>query len=319
MARKLPWAQTDQAPKPERRRQKTPEARLTKASEPDSTGRDKDPKAVVKRRHRSRSRSTSPPPGPPSVEPMREGFEEDDIWIIVEDEFEALAKTFTAHLHHAEYKKLVKKARDAPPKSLPTATSPMSKETIRRLQRDSLRHKQEEAVEGIGAGSASRPTEDNVEDPWRGTSIAGLIATGSQEKRSLRGIDRLPSSTRAAQGFARPGSRDGEQLDLELPHHTERLGRAEATDLEGAPDVTRSGAVTNSAQARQAETLHASRRPESARSKTDARGHPPETTSKDAMPASKRPLGSSLLAKRKKVRHEDSREERLSQVPMFLI
>jgi hypothetical protein len=42
---------------------------------------------------------------------MKDGLAGDDIWVMVEDEFLATAKAFTAHLHHAEYQRLKGLAR----------------------------------------------------------------------------------------------------------------------------------------------------------------------------------------------------------------
>jgi hypothetical protein len=315
MPRKLPWASVPAATKSEQQRLKTPEPPAELALE-GSSDRGRSANPPVKRRPRSRSHSTSPPPGPPSIKPMREGFDQDDIWMIVEDEFEAIAKTFTAHLHHAEYKKLVKKAREAPPKSLPTPSSPMSKETRRRLQRNTLHLQQQQSLDEIGAGPSTRNTEDNVEDPWRGTSIAGLIASGSQEKRSLKGIDRLPSSTRAAQGFARPWSRDGVRNDIKSVPQPKRprLDKEPAVN----PEIsTHSPVLEHGVEERRVPSKSDGRRDEvqslnGGKRSADAN----RTQSKAATP---RRSISSLLAKRKKVKQEDSKEERLSQVPMFLI
>lgn len=316
MARKLPWASSGQS-KPTQERGKSPDEPKDASDQDQARSRSRN--TTIKRRKRSRSHSTSPPPGPPPVEHMREGFEEDDIWMIVEDEFEALAKTFTAHLHHAEYKKLVKQAREAPPKALPTATSPMSKETRRRLQRDTLHHKQQEALDGIGAGRRHGVSDEHVEDPWRGTSIAGLIASGRQEKRSLKGIDRLPSSTRAAQGFARPGSRDGPQPEAEPVHQKKRLKIPEPNEGESSGHAARA-----SAQSRLLRNTHRDSPPpfENNRSRlrtTATDNTPPRQATNNTTSTTPRPAVKSLLSKRKPAKKEDSKEERLSQVPMFLI
>lgn len=139
---------------------------------------------------------------------MIEGYDEDDIWMMVEDEFQTLAQSFTAHLHHAEYKRLMKKAREAPRRELPEPTSPMSTTTKQKLQRQARDKSNKEVLDRMILGSQSADMandveEDKVDDPWRGTALAGLIATGSQEKTSLKGLDKMPSSTRAAQGFAK--------------------------------------------------------------------------------------------------------------------
>lgn len=319
MPRRLPWAQNGTNIKVEPPRQKTPDVRNLRDSRRSSPDRSRSMRPVVKRRQRSRSHSTSPPPGPPSVEPMREGFEEDDIWMMVEDEFEALAKTFTAHLHHAEYKKLVRKARDAPPKELSTTASSMSKETIRRIQRDNLRQKQQETMAEIGAGSGGGTAEDNVEDPWRGTSIAGLIASGSEEKRSLKGIDRLPSSTRAAQGFARPDSKDDEHTDAE-PATPQKPSRSEQpTGVSSSRHAATSAPASKPAQVSRygpEKTVRRSLDSVSKKPASNASSMPPPDHTQPTVTA---PAKTPLLAQRKKIKKEESREERLSEVPMFSI
>jgi hypothetical protein len=53
---------------------------------------------------------------------MQEGYDADDIFMIVEDEFQTVAQSFTHHLHHAEYVRMKKKARTVPP---PTSAIPL--------------------------------------------------------------------------------------------------------------------------------------------------------------------------------------------------
>src|SRR5256885_12712987 len=55
-------------------------------------------------------------------------------------------------------------------------------------------------------------TDDEEEtrgnDPWQGTSLAGLMANDSPRKRTaLVGLQQIPSTTRAAKGFG-PGERE---------------------------------------------------------------------------------------------------------------
>jgi hypothetical protein len=213
MARKLPW--TSEA-EPSAKRQKTVQAVL-----PDFAPADRNARQSVsaqgerghggsstprRRRRRSRTPSNSPPPAPAPTEPMITGYDADDVWMMVEDEFQSLAQSFTRHLHHAAYKEMVKKAKEQPRKALPEPTSPMSKKTKQRLQRESLADKQQEglqkAIPGIDTARAS-DTAGEPTDPWRGTALAGLMATSSQERTSLKGLDRMPSSTKAASGYSR--------------------------------------------------------------------------------------------------------------------
>ncbi|KPI38048.1 uncharacterized protein AB675_1151 [Cyphellophora attinorum] len=118
-------------------------------------------------------------------DPMREGFEADDIWMMVEDEFNEVAKAFSAHLHQAEYERRVKAAKEAPPKSPP------------------LHARQAASLTQIGIEPEAIDAGGQDDDPWRGTHLAPLVSVGSRKKISLKGLDRLPSSSRAAQGFSR--------------------------------------------------------------------------------------------------------------------
>jgi hypothetical protein len=141
---------------------------------------------------------------------MHEGYDADDIYIMVEDEFYTVAQTYTAHLHLAEYKRLVKQAREAPPKALPEPKSPMSRQAKQRLKSDALQLKQKDALQKV-LGSTSMEAEeeeeeDKVADLWSGTSLAPLMAGGNQEKTSLLGLERMSSNTKAGMGFVRsPG------------------------------------------------------------------------------------------------------------------
>jgi hypothetical protein len=248
---------------------------------------------------------------------LREGFENDDIWMMVEDEFQALAQSFTAHLHRAEYKRLMKKAKDAPPKPLPEPTSPMSKETQRMLQRRALVDKQNKALECITAASeiervSDDADEEKVEDSWRGTALAGLMALGSQEKTSLKGLEKLPSSTRAAQGFPKA-----------VPKSSTRTANAidELTGLRAMLKDSHANDISERGQQKSPQQLDASSKslneskgypdehPATSRKRNTARSAPAKTTSRPPRPP---------LLNREKLK-EESKEDRLAEVPMFLV
>lgn len=325
MARKLPWAGGTQ--QTQKRVHATARAR-PQVDRPQSdhgarkeTGQShiKTPtSSPAKRRPRSRSPSTSPPPGPPVVEPIFEGYDEDDIWMMVEDEFQTLANSFTAHLHHAEYKRLMKKAREAPRKQLPEPTSPMSNETKRKLERVGLDMRQQDALNRITSGarvdtSADDAEEDKVEDPWRNTTLAGLMALGSQEKKSLKGLEKLPSSTRAAKGFSKAESaapaRRGDAID-ELMRLSEDRNEVQHSSKTRASTVN-FGTDTGHHNRSSKVPAHDSR--------NDLR--PTSTSLKDPAPqrpSTRRPSIPPPLLKRKRAK-EESKENRLAEVPMFLI
>jgi hypothetical protein len=139
---------------------------------------------------------------------MHEGYDADDIFMVVEDEFQTVAQSFTHHLHHAEYVRMKKKARMASP---PTPTIPldgMRAETKNKLEAKNLSSRQNRAIKDMigvtGLASPEEEEEEKANDPWQGTSLAGLMSTdGTQTRTALIGLEQIPSSTRAARGFGR--------------------------------------------------------------------------------------------------------------------
>jgi hypothetical protein len=139
---------------------------------------------------------------------MHEGYHADDIFIMVEDEFQAVAQTFTRHLHHAEYVRMKKKVRAAPPPAVSQPLQGMRAEINKRLEMKDLHDRQNIAVKSVidGAGRASPDNEKEAQlnDPWQGTSLAGLMVKDSTQNRmALVGLEQMPSTTRAANGFNR--------------------------------------------------------------------------------------------------------------------
>jgi hypothetical protein len=136
---------------------------------------------------------------------MMEGYENDDIYIMVEDEFHSIAQTFTQHLHHAEYQRLKKKARDVGPPAL-QPTEQMREETTKKMGARTLRARQKETIANLanGANLSMQENEGQEDDPWLRTSLAGLMTNASNHKRTaLVGLEKIQSSTRAAKGFGR--------------------------------------------------------------------------------------------------------------------
>jgi hypothetical protein len=152
---------------------------------------------------------------------MHDGYDRDDIYIMVEDEFQSVAQSFTAHLHQAEYKRLVKEAKEAGPKALPEPTSPMSKQAKNRLAAAKLKKRQDDSLRWTGSlrtTGADEEEEEELADLWSGTSLAPLMVSGSQEKRSLVGLQRMSSSTKAGLGITRSqGSQSQPQSSTDRP------------------------------------------------------------------------------------------------------
>ncbi|KIW36867.1 uncharacterized protein PV06_10982 [Exophiala oligosperma] len=228
MARTLPWT-TDHAPPPKKQRTIGSVRSHTEPSSPPALGRlseavetpaqenlsDRTPA----KRDRGATPTSSPVKAPPSSELMHDGYDGDDIYIMVEDEFNTVAQSYTAHLHLAEYKRLVKQAREAPPKALPEPTSPMSKQAKQRLKADALQHRQKDVLQRVLGRSAVDEEEDAGDDLWSGTSLAPLMTGSNPGKTSLLGLEKISSNTKAGMGFVRPNSsgssgKDSESDDL---------------------------------------------------------------------------------------------------------
>ncbi len=157
---------------------------------------------------------------------MHEGYDVDDVYMMVEDEFQTVAQSFTHGLHHAEYMRMKKKARQAPRPALPQTVIGMRTELKRKYEANGLHARQKRAVKSMVNG-ASRLTPDDEEeinerDPWQGTSLAGLMSMdGSQKKTALVGLENIASSTRAAKGFSRgkgesPAKREEKRSIIEI-------------------------------------------------------------------------------------------------------
>ncbi|PYH43950.1 uncharacterized protein BP01DRAFT_416957 [Aspergillus saccharolyticus JOP 1030-1] len=183
--------------------------------------------------------SPTPPSSPihrcPSEEYLIPGLQNDDIYMMVEDEFYAVAQTFTQHLHYAEYvrrKKEVKALqRQQQQEQLlrqagngsaigdlvrrPTdGVTPVSEESKKKEAREVLSARQKEGLETMVAGGgrvvvSSDGEDDEVDDAWVGTSLHELMVS-PRKNRSLVGMQGIRSSTRAAAGLvaqAREGFR----------------------------------------------------------------------------------------------------------------
>ncbi|KAF4549169.1 Hypothetical protein D9617_23g005840 [Elsinoe fawcettii] len=120
MPRTLPWKKDQSGSTPTRPRppgpgntSATPKRKRTTACDDEdainTTGLSTPERRA--RRRPGKTLSTSPPPAPPDQEPIREGYSADDIYMMVEDEFLSTAQLYTQHLHHAEYQRLKKLAK----------------------------------------------------------------------------------------------------------------------------------------------------------------------------------------------------------------
>lgn len=231
-----------------------------------------------------RTPSASPPPAPPTeeysrVKPdpltippelthlrlMQEGLDRDDIYIMVEDEFHAIAKTFTQHLHHAEYIRLkaLTKARNASVASTNSrpvdSITAMRAETKKRKEAEARDVRNKAALEQLKnpAAQAQRQKSDSDfsdldvdgrdDGRWKGTALHGLMMTSPRKnKTSLTGLQNVKSSTRAAAGFSKaeniPTPQSTKTFDLDPKPRPEkqileRVSESSTTDGSDTDDL----------------------------------------------------------------------------------
>lgn len=165
---------------------------------------------------------------------------------MVEDEFYAMAQTFTQHLHYAEYLKRKKEAKLhnlAAIKDLdrPTdGTTSKSEETKRKQAAAALSARQRaglEEIEGKRPQLDSDREEDDTEDDegLAGTSL-GYLMTSPRKARSLVGMQGIKSSTRAAAGFAQASGAKRQKTNIDA--HAHSLSNSEVEGDDHASDAT---------------------------------------------------------------------------------
>lgn len=124
---------------------------------------------------------------------------------MVEDEFYAVAQTYTQHLHYAEYLRRRKEVKAENATILgeierPTDNrTPLPKNVERKREHEALRERQKAALTEVEGGRANE-NDDDDDKLWAGTHLHSLM-TSPRKTRSLAGHHTLKSSTRAAAGF----------------------------------------------------------------------------------------------------------------------
>ncbi|KAI5247685.1 hypothetical protein E4T42_05968 [Aureobasidium subglaciale] len=185
----------------------------------------------------ARSPSTSPPPAPPKEEFMRQGWDKDDGWRMVTDEFMATAQSFTAHLAHAEYKRQKALARKRE-QALGGADA-IARPVVGGLSKEGKRTKEGELHRAAVRAVVGEGEEEDEEEPWLGTQLAGLMMSprkrGALQPKAVVGR----SATRAAAGFdrARPLDLRGRPLERDKSPEVKREVRKDVK-MEDAQDST---------------------------------------------------------------------------------
>lgn len=172
----------------------------------------------------ARTPSTSPPPAPPDVEYMHEGYGADDQFMMVEDEFLSVAKTFTQHLHHAEYVRFKKLARSRGADVLEEIQRPVDGKTAQskglRLQLEAEERSKRVKKSLKGDEDESSGEDEFAMDP----QLAGLMLRTQEKKKDLFGMLGTKANTRAAAGF--------EQSPRNFERSRDALGDSKGSTLE---------------------------------------------------------------------------------------
>lgn len=168
---------------------------------------------------------------------MRAGYANDDVWIMVEDEFMETARGYTSHLHHAEYVRLKALAKEREVRDV-SVTRPVDLRAV-------------EGRKGGGAGGMKGGEvmvrvqvqgESDVEDddPWlRDERLAGLMmGSPRKEARVLRGVGAGRAKTRAAAGL---GMSSQVELASSPMDKEETAGESRRRKVQDVPLKARSG------------------------------------------------------------------------------
>lgn len=185
---------------------------------------------------------------------MHPGLSADDIYIMVEDEFHAVAQTFTKHLHHAEYIRLRNAAKDRNASTISNISRPvdttttMREETRRKNEAEAREVKMKAAIDSIKVSKPAKGLlyesdtsdfeEDRQDDPWQGTQLQRLITTSPKKALTgLTGLQGVISHTRAAAGYSKPEKRSSQPTKLFEPARP-NAGASRTTFAEAASDST---------------------------------------------------------------------------------
>jgi len=154
---------------------------------------------------------------------MIDGLEHDDRYRMVEDEFVQVAATFTAHLHAAEYQRLRRIAKSHNAETIRSISRPVTGAMTNRVrERTSKLHRISKQRAGLkrvlGATNDDADASDpEMELPWAGTSLHGLMDSGTKKPAArLSAVAPTVSHTRAAAGYR---ERSVHQQPASVPQH----------------------------------------------------------------------------------------------------
>jgi len=169
---------------------------------------------------------------------MVDGFDNDDHYRMVEDEFLDIAKEFTQHLHAAEYQRLKKAARAQNETTISSISRPVSimmpDQTRRKVESIARAKKQASAIQSLRRDRSrdSGDDSDEAQGPWLGTALQGLMEKPRAETSSLTDISGVTGSSKAAAGYKGSAIGRMETYDI-LP-----LKKPDAMNLDFSRDST---------------------------------------------------------------------------------
>lgn len=223
MPRTLPWLSKSVAPKadvkssspaPKRRKRESSPENLVDTHLNDIATPPPRPK---QKKRADRTPSTSPVRASSDVEVdyMRDGYNADDLYLMVEDEFQAVAKEYSKHLHTGEWLRLKKLAKSRGEKTLSAVdhgTDGRTDKSTRVQMEEERRARERKRKDALGEGSDSEEELPFMQDP----QLAGLMGRDGRVGvgRELAGVVKAKSKTRAAMGF------------MESPHAAKRYHNA---------------------------------------------------------------------------------------------
>ncbi|KAJ5371069.1 uncharacterized protein N7496_007161 [Penicillium cataractarum] len=150
---------------------------------------------------------------------------------MVEDEFYAIAQSFTQHLHYAEYIRRKKEAKAQNTDAMNEIQRPtdgrtkLPKEAERKKEADALAARQKAGLAQLGVPEGDKADSEDDDDTWAGTHLHGLM-TSPRKSRTLVGTHSLKSSTRAAAGFGQAAGSNSDRAVAGAP-----LSRAAAAHI----------------------------------------------------------------------------------------
>jgi len=145
------------------------------------------------------------------------GYDHDDRYRMVEDEFLTSARTFTAHLHAAEYQRLKVRAKSQNASTIENISRPVTTATTDVVR---LRHEKDKRKKNLqrtlkAAMANDDDTSDEDDPSWMGTALQGLMASARKKDVPLRSVTSSHPETKAGSGSIEGSPRKRARLKLD--------------------------------------------------------------------------------------------------------